>query len=991
MDLKEWFDKAVNGPALNLLNELANKFKDEQGNISWRNAVKIFTQFCSGTLGGTDRQTVDKIIADLGLTGKYDTLKNSWQKIPEELRDTTKVLQETPDAITWTILGEDGKSIGTGDIAGPASTVLSFNAGSARDKVDLVLSLKAMDGTTAQQAIDITCGNDQRILEMGLNGTLSVSAGASLNSGFFNVAGKIDTAGTAASLDYYYLDQGNWLFAEALFHNVPHLVSPFDAKAITAAKPNRLEAVKVNVTGALDASLDIGITAAYGPGFTVHGSKLGLNTGDTNVSANMQASLGFTSELNLKGDWTLRANPKDDHILSLSIDNDQSKRTNNKILLKASAGVEGLETVGSALIAKYLPSARSLIDQLEKFENPGGLLKAEINKQVDQLLNTGSDKTLQDNLSKLLVGDETAASLADVLGTAAESALNGRLDLLQNDAENAAEKVLTDTAEKLKLPQNLSNDLVSKANAEMSKLLDGLKSTLEDQVKKIIDNNKGKLTTVFKPLEAVGHSVNELCKDADNLAQKLLGPVIDFLNKYMKTRSKISDFVANSANYSVSLSLSRELSTEKDSVTVLAFDIDTHEPNALERYKEMMTGQFHNALADARKSPGGSGGITLTGGTFKKILQKKLTTDVNFNIFGFDIDAGTILSSDVALQVDAATGDILVAASRGIMDKHLTAFGEAQTVTFVNLMGIPGSIAKGDAGGVLDDRESATITLLNGTGLVLTYSDKSLKRSELEAYIGSAQVAGLISNGSTDAVLKRYDELAPAAQKNGKAMQAYITLSMPLTSADIAVLIAKDDKVIHQTAMENQLNLCFKDDNDRKRFDQYLARWFKGNAPAALEGKIDKVVETNAVAAGVTSADSTDPLLGKGDPDAAIMNRYIKIARSIGLNAVNLVKIVQYVRDSAQMTITEENLTEARDKIEKFNEDTNTYLKSWLKTSDLLSNLGLKSETIPGVTRAFVATIGELCQPAGEAAKYFLVPTVSWSALPDTGTTPENF
>jgi len=327
--------------------------------------------------------------------------------------------------------------------------------------------------------------------------------------------------------------------------------------------------------------------------------------------------------------------------------------------------------------------------------------------------------------------------------------------------------------------------------------------------------------------------------------------------------------------------------------------------------------------------------------------------------------------------VDAATGDILVAASRGIMDKHLQAFGEEQSVTFVNLMGIPGSIAKGDAGG-----KSPTEKLLNGTGLVLTYSDRSLKRSELEAYLGSAQQAGLVSRGSLDAVLKRYDELDLTAKRDGKAMQAYITLSMPLTSTDIAALIGKTDNDIRQTALENQLKFCFKDDKERERFEAYLTRWFKGSAPATVAGEIDKIVETWASGGVVTVPDS-------GDPEAVWMNHYVEVARGIGSNAVNLVKIIQYVRAAAQMTITEENLSAVRDQIEKFNEDTNTYLKGWLKTSGLLSDLGLKSETIPGVTRAFVATVGELCQPAGAAAKYFLIPTVSWSI--DAGSTPETF
>ena len=985
MDLKKWLDETIVQPIFTILDELASEFKDDQGKLSWRNAIQIFTQFCNGTLDPKYQQVVDKIITKLNLASKYDSLKSFWQKIPVELRDTTKILQETTDAIIWSILSKDGKSIGTGEIIGPAGSILSFNAGSTQDKIDLVLSLKAMDNTASQQAIGIAYSNDQRIFEMGLTGTLSVSAGASLKSGFFNLSGNVNTGGTSASLDYYYLDEGKWLFLEAMFNNVPHIVSPFNAKAIAAAKANRLEAVNVNITGALNTMINIGINAAYGPTFTVSGSKLGLDTGDTKVSANMQAGLDFSSELNIEGNWTLLAKPKDDYNLSLSINNNQYKDTINKIALSASIGLSGLDTVGTALINKYLPSAQPLITQLEKYANPGNLLKIEISKQFDQLMSTDSNTLLKENLSRVLIGDETAAGIADVIGNAAESAFNNQLDKLEGDSETAAKKVLLNMAEKLKLPQNLTDDLVKKTNNEITKMLDNIKSNIEAQIKKIIDNNKDTLAVIFKPLEIVGNSINQVSKDMDKLAQELLSPIINFLSKYQALRQKISSIVADSANYSISMNLSRALTTEKSSVTVLEFDIDTREQNALDRYKEMMVGQFEKALADARKSPDGFGGIKLTGGTFKKVLQKKLTTDLNFRIFGLDIDAGTILSSDVALQVDAVTGDIMIAASKGIMSKYLKAFGEAQTVTFINLMGIPGFISKDDPTMAKSPEEK----LLNGTGMVLTYSDKSLKRSELDDYIGSAQKSGLISKGSKDAILNRYDELVPSAKANNKAVQAFITLSMPLTSTDIAVLISKDDKVIHQTAMEKQLNFCFKNDNDRKRLGEYLARWFGSNAPSTLEEMINKIVETKAVAAGVISEGVTDPRLSGDSAETMRMNHYVGVARSIGTNSVNLVKIVQYVRDSAQMTITSENLSEVRGKIEKFNEDTNTYLKSWLKTSGLLSNLGFKSETIPGVTRAFVATIGELCQPKRETTKYYLVPTISWST--DGSTAPETF
>ncbi|MCU0286116.1 MAG: hypothetical protein MUF15_06920, partial [Acidobacteria bacterium] len=929
MDFKKWFDEAIGHSALNVLNELAAQFKDDQGNVSWRNAVTIFTEFCSGTLDSSDQQKVNDIIAALGLTSQYDALKNFWQKIPQELKDINKILRETNDPITWRILAEDGKSISTGDFIGPANTVLNFTAGSAQDKIDFMLSLQALDSACAKQTIDTTCSNDQRILAMGLDGIFSVSAGASLKSGFFNISGNINTTGTTAGLDYYYLDDGKWLFTEALFHNVPHLVSPFDAKAIASAKTNGLEAVKMNIAGALNASINIGINAAYGPSFIVPGSKLGLDIGNTTVAANMQANLGFTSGLNLEGVWQLRAKPKDNYIISLAVDNDLSQSIAHKISLAASVGLTGLDKVGNALIAKYLPSAQPLLDQLEKFENPGSILKAEITKQLDHLLHTSIDKTLQDNLIKVLVGDETAAGLADVLGNAAESALNSRLEVLAGNAKEAGNKILTDIAAKLKLPKEISDQLVAKASDELGKLLDNIKTGLENQINTIITNNKTKLIDIFKPLETVGQSVDQLCGELDNLAKKLLAPVIDFLNIYLAQRQKIVDFVANSANYSVSLNISRALATEKESITVLEFDIDTREENALKRYKEMMIGQFDNALSDARKAPGGSGGITLTGGTLTKVLHKKLTMDVNFKIFGSEINASNILSSDVILQVNAATGDVLTAASKGIMEKNLKAFGEEQSITFINMLGIPGAITKGDAGGTY----SAMEKLISGTGLVLKYSDDDLKRSELEDYMGSAQKADIISRGSLDAVLKRYDELALVAQKTGKKMQAYITLSMPLTSTDVQTMMTYDDKIIRQKALENQLKYCFKDDRDRNNFNQYLARWFRDNPPHTLEDKINKIAAKGAFAGGVMYENSTDPLLFHGDPDVVRMNHYVGLARSIGTNADNFVKIIQYVRESADMTITIENINTVRDKIEEFNEDTNKYLKSWLKTS----------------------------------------------------------
>jgi hypothetical protein len=966
MDFKEWFKQTALQPVLEVLNKLADTFKDDQGKVSWRNALETFTQFCDGTLAAEEKKIVDDIINGLGLTSQYDALKNFWQKIPQELRDTIRALKDIQTPITWNLIAVDGKSIGSGDLAGPLSSVIRFTAGSGADKVDLAFSLQVLDSQSAQDRIQVACSADQRILAMSLAGTLSLSIVGSLTSGFFSVSGSVDTGGTAGSIDYYFLNEGKWLLAEALFHNVPHLVSPFEAKAIAAAKTAGLASVNLNVTGALHTSLQAGVRASYGAELTIPGRKLGI--ADTQVSAGAEISASFTAGLNLVGAWTLRAKPKDDHILSLAVGKDRSRKTSFGIHVEASAGLSGLDVVGLAIIDKYLPSAQALIDKLEGFEDLGSLLRTEINQQLDRLLKTGSDTTLQDDLSEVLVGKESAATLADHLGRAAEAALNSQLAVLEGDAAAAANKILTDMATKLRLPQNLANSLLSKASSKMAKLLDGLKDKLEGQLNKIIAGNKDKLVEIFQPLEAVGQSVAELCKQADGLAKTLLDPVIDFLSQYQKRRQELRDAVAKSANASISLDFASRRDTTTESNTVLEFDIDTRQGNALDRFKEMLVGNFDGALADARN---GSGGIILTGGSFKEVLNKSKTTEVNVKIFGSEISAATILRSDVTIEIDAATGKILVAASKGTLEKNLNAFGEGQSITFVNMMGIPESIAQ--AGSQPGAVESA------GTRLELTYADKSLKPSELAAYMGSLQESNLIDKASLDSILERFAEVAKAAAAEGKKVQAYITLDLPLTSAEIQKMIARDNADIQDVAITNQLAAYFKTPDRYRELNEVLGQW---NAPAGtktVQVKIEEIAAAGKLGDVLSRYGINDIDERRNMNTVPSRERhYLHLAHQIGTNAANLVTMVQYVREAAHMTISEENREELRDKISQFNTETNESLKSWLEIPGLLAAIGIETEAIPAVTRAFIATIGQLCQ-LGEQGAFFLHPRISWS------------
>jgi len=969
MNLKKWFNQTIREKVLNIVDGLAARFKDQRGNPDWRKAVEVFTQFCDNSLEltPTEQEVVNEIIKTLKLTDEVDSLRAFWQKIPGPLRDVTKSLESYTEPIIWRVLGQDDKELSYGTLAGPLGSLVGFKAFASLDML-----LQSLDSSAANSAIGIACQADQRFLEIGLSGKLGVSSpGGTLTLGFIGVTGSADVTGTAY-LDYYYLNKAKWLFLEALVHDVPHLSSPFDAADIAAEQEHGLQAMHLNVAGSLQTALGLSVGKTWGASYRVQNDSLDL---DSEVSLGAQVSAGLQADMALKGTWDVLVKQKGDQVLYVNVQNDRSKDKRKALSLDANLGVGGLDEIGDALIKKYLPDPAGLLDKLNQFSNFGSLLKADVKNQLDQLLKINGDDTLKKELINVLLGEDNAAALAETIGSTAETALNNQLDLLEGKATDAGQKILEDMAKKLNLPGDLGNKLVSKAEGEMNKLLDGIKGKLEDQLKKIIADNEGKLETLFKPLDSVGKAVTDFSAEVDKLSQQLLEPVIHLLIKYQQQRNKIVNVVRDSASLKLELQFSRTFTSTGEKITVLEFDVDTKEEKAREYYKEMITGNYTNALAAARKSKDGSDGIKVTGGSFQDTVTNNLTTDVTFNIFGAQITAKTILDSDVQVRLDTA-GNIMVADSTGTMDKTFSAFGKTWEVKFINMMELPGSVSPGQ--GENDNAETTGTRLFTGS-LSLTYQDISLKKKELDAYLGSIVETGLVAENILQAIDNRYNELSNQARAEGKKLGAKIGLSLALTSPDIQKMLNANDENIQLIAINNQLKTYFKETKHRQAFDQVLGKWYDRSG--------DEIEQIKKIAACGELGDALSRYDISNIDERRDMTTvpptdeyYINIAYRIGKNAANLVQIVQNMRSAVEIRFTEKNMDEEVKKLDQYNKTTDIFLKEWLKIGGILSSLGIKPETIPPVTLAFIATIGELCQLSKEGAP-FLTPTVAWSIL----------
>lgn len=960
LNLKKWFHEATLEKVLKVLEALAARFK-KGGDVkpNWREAVNMFTNYLDNKLEPPLKDAVETVINGLKLTGEVEAVRTFWkEKVPEQLRDTTKPIGSYGELIKLELFGKDGKGVSYGDLKGPLDSVINFSA-----KANLALVLQSLDrDAKIIKDIGINYEGDQRFLRMGVQGKLEASAGASFPFGFVGVKGDVKARGTAG-LDYYYVDEAEWLFIEALAQNLPHLASPFDAADISREAEHRLKAIHLNIEGSLGSSLDVSGGKVWGTKFKVKSLEP-----DTEIELGASIKAGFQAELNLKGTWNVLVKPEGKNMLNVKVQKAMSKDKSSVFSLDASVGASGLDVVGNALVKKFMPEPDNLIDKLKEYSNFGDLLKMEIVSQLDDLLDVGNDDTLKKGLVKALAGDTQVGDLADVVGDAVKTTLNENLDALEKKAANTGQELIRGAVEKLNLPTKLGTRLVNTAKNKLDEFLNNIEEKLKGSLVNIINENRDNLTKLFKPLELVGGAVKNLTKEANELSRELLNPVIKYLNKYQKFRNKMTAAVENSSKAKIELYLKRSLESSSSTATVLEFKIDASNEKARECFKEMVAGNFKNALREARETNEGAGGITLISGIFENYMKKKLTMDVSLNFFGVKFTTKTIMKEEVDIQNNIA-GDITII-SKSKFKKVTEALGESRMIHFINLMELRGSFKMGADG---TDKDKQVKKLLT-SDLSIIYKDEKMKKRELKAFLGSLEDVGLISASRLKTEIRRHEEATNTAKEKGQRVGTSIEVGMTLNSDDIWELITTDENKIISTAINKQIDAYFQTHNySENKFNDYLG---VEDSQTAERERI--IRELGAISARHTA------LNHKGIEIDEHRYKYLTIAWSIGRNAVNLKEMVSIIKKVAvgdfdiknrDLQDPEKQNEAIKKAINGYNKKINGYLKNWLKVRGWLSNIGIASESIPYTTLAFMAIIIEICQQ-GEDESYFLTPKV---------------
>ncbi|MDJ0839985.1 MAG: hypothetical protein QNK37_25950 [Acidobacteriota bacterium] len=927
--MSTWLDISLGEDLLKALKELAAHF----GN--WKTAVKWFVSYLENGAATESEKLVEETLKKVGLGDALDKVKDFWN----DLSDQNKALLQTLDKVegeqVWP-LWEPAKKLGS--MSGPLKTVIDFNAaGSVHAELEVASheTLQQMGETPVQ---------GQSVLRFGIDGSVSAGVKVSGSYGGFLSAGVNASGSASAELDYFFSRPSDDLLIEAVAGSLPHLVSPFAPRKIAGGFAHDLEAVNFKLTGSADLGANIQAGYGWGKSFSVR-SVDGATSND--VSVGIKASAGYSANLKLDGSFAVLVRPLDEDTLFIRLIRTSARNSTHSLNLNADIGITGLDKVGSDLMTKYMPDATDLINELKPWLDIAGMVREELGEQLDDLLDPdGSHADLVSALSDTLVGDGTAEQLAALVTGALVSAADKEVDLLAADTETKAAALAEQAADELGLTGNTRKEFIDAATKEAGKLIDKLKESVKVKVGELVNGQSGNLKKLFSPLEAIGARVKDLVRDVQTAADKLLKPVLQFLDRYQKIRTRVSNALAGAAKVKIGLAYTRTLSTIRTSDSLLELELETASPRAVEAYKTMLTGTFEKVLALGNEK---NGPVRVTGGKLQKMLTRKLSTDFSFSIGDLKMGSSKMLASTVTASYDI-TGGVLIANSRGDFERAVQGFRESRSISFVNTLELPGST---DADGPVK---------LMSAGLTISYNDEDLHAVELKQFLGSLENRGLVSPGATVRTIERFREME--VRGTSKRRGAVIGLSLPLSSDNIQALIGKDARAVEGAALANQMSAFFSSEK-LPRFVEVVLKW--DNPRGSSSGNVYDQLRA------MPDVRIRELLDGNRAGGNRAENEYfLKVGRSMAKRARGFVTVVETLKKAAETD--PETVDNAIDTFNDYNKTINKELKAWLKVRGLVG--GLFNESVPKPTLAFIATLSELIDLDDDDAP--LIPVIQW-------------
>lgn len=528
------------------------------------------------------------------------------------------------------------------------------------------------------------------------------------------------------------------------------------------------------------ATLEFSRGVRLGAEFRATNSLVGsIGANGAPVSPRLQTRVRYAVDWNRQGGFKLGIRRLKGGRLRLRLTDTQQVGNRRSLSLGAEVRVRGLQKAVAPVMERIAGLPEGLKELAKTYSQPGKIFERKFKEKM-KLLDARAQKLLG-----VVSGSRSAEDLADGLAAAIRDVTRSRADEWTGMLDGKVDAVIDKALAKVEFARDRDEEIAALVKEKARDALDSLNDEMEERLAAVLEARSG-ADTIAAALAQFAEAREDAAEEMDKTAAALLAPFNKLLAHYRATEERLRAAVEAAAKAKLAVRFARVVSREHKTQALLVFDLDPRNDQAVELYREMLTGDFGSAMRAASDSPDGA--ITLRDSVFKRVFDDDETSGIAFDLFGLKMSSERQLSARIKVAHDVG-GQINVFEAEGSVSEEAVAFGEKQSMRVGSLLNFVTAPNASDA-----------------LVLELKYLDKHIKRKELCEYIGSFEADGLIAHGAADRILADYDDVG--AIVDGKRELQIDTL-FALSRDEVSKICARSKEEIMRVAIDQQV-ACYR-------------------------------------------------------------------------------------------------------------------------------------------------------------------------------------
>ena len=692
-----------------------------------------------------------------------ETLSEKYHAVVYSLEELKTPKTGIESIIVWPLLDH-------GNPAATGSSKLSFSlSGSAKLEIEASPSKESLPKALPKA---FSVASNQQLIRLGVAGFMKAAAGANLPLGIFNVAGGIEGE-MRASMNWYFSNDAQKVFATAISDSLRQLASPFELKELNALLKqdrNPLACLAFQMEGVQSFKGNMNINKAALP--LAGAASVGINA-------------SFDYRVKRGGEYRYLMYDDGGDGVVVSVRRSRLKEQGQSRCIELEFDFTSLYSHLFEIVLDTTDKMSAIIAEMKSILPRDDVLRADVTDWVDTKLENSS----HGDLIKAAIGFDPEKSAGQLLAESIMTEVETTTARWNEKADITVEGVVDVVLAKLgvtgQTAQAARGLILPKAREVIDKENKRFNEKLEHLVK---DNNAWKNMTEM--ISDVGKDVDQHITDLNQRFNEIVGPMRDITNTFQKQVKKVRDALQVAAEAKLKLKWTREHSTSESVAVDLRLRFLNSGDDANDLYQQILSGSL-DALTAAVRDPVPSTDFELMDGKLKEMVGLSESSGFDISLFGItnrsmrslDIDASYTVNSNGNIRVLSRAE---IAASREVL-------GENRRLAFVDVFELA----------VAENTKSLSIDL------TLSQNDQNVTLKDINGFFFSLEEAGLLATGVTSRAMERLfnlNEQTPGAKVKGK-----LDVGFSLDAEEIDTLLGKNeqglprlsnDSIMHTVAYE---------------------------------------------------------------------------------------------------------------------------------------------------------------------------------------------